>query len=173
MEEFNPYAAPAAPLSVEPEPSELVLADRGSRFVAQLVDGLVLLIPAAIIVLGISLGIPALVGPRWEPGWPFLLGFGALQFVLIMGIYFAINGRLLATRGQTVGKKACGIKIVRLDGTLPTLGESFWRRYVLVQALAQIPFLGGLFGLVDVCFIFRESRRCLHDEIAGTLVVKA
>jgi uncharacterized RDD family membrane protein YckC len=31
-----------------------------------------------------------------------------------------------------------------------------------------IPF----YGLVDVLFIFREDKRCIHDLIAGTHVVQ-
>ena len=31
---------------------------------------------------------------------------------------------------------------------------------------------GGLFSIVDICFIFRDDRRCIHDLIAGTQVVK-
>lgn len=110
MEEFNPYAAPQAPLLEESEASERVLADRRTGFVAQPVDGLVILIPAVVVMLVAFLGIPALLGSRPGLGWPFQMGIGVLQFALIMGIYLAINGRLLATRGQTVGKKACGIK---------------------------------------------------------------
>jgi uncharacterized RDD family membrane protein YckC len=30
-----------------------------------------------------------------------------------------------------------------------------------------------LYGLIDSLLIFRESRRCLHDNIADTIVVKA
>jgi uncharacterized RDD family membrane protein YckC len=39
-------------------------------------------------------------------------------------------------------------------------------------ALESIPLLGGLFSLVNVCFIFRDDRRCIHDLIADTIVVK-
>lgn len=173
MEEFNPYTAPAAPLSVEPDASEVVLADRGTRFVAQLLDGLILAIPAALIIVGAALALPMLTRSLPEPGWTFLAVTAVLQYALILGVYLAINGWLLSTRGQTVGKKVCGIKIVRRDGSLPTLAESFWRRYALFQAVGQIPLLGPVFNIVDVCFIFRENRRCLHDDIAGTIVVKA
>jgi uncharacterized RDD family membrane protein YckC len=40
----------------------------------------------------------------------------------------------------------------------------------LLSALAGI---GWIFALVDALFIFREDRRCLHDFIAGTRVVRA
>jgi uncharacterized RDD family membrane protein YckC len=32
--------------------------------------------------------------------------------------------------------------------------------------------LGGLLAVVDVLFVFRRDRRCLHDLVAGTRVVR-
>ncbi len=42
-------------------------------------------------------------------------------------------------------------------------------RMVLNGALGLIPF----YSLVDALFIFRSDRRCIHDLIAGTVVVKS
>jgi hypothetical protein len=39
--------------------------------------------------------------------------------------------------------------------------------------LASIPVIGTIYGLLDVLLIFRASRRCLHDNIADTIVVTA
>jgi uncharacterized RDD family membrane protein YckC len=38
--------------------------------------------------------------------------------------------------------------------------------------VALIPVIGGFLPLVDVLFIFRHDRRCIHDLLAGTNVVK-
>jgi hypothetical protein len=35
-----------------------------------------------------------------------------------------------------------------------------------------VPYLGAIFHMVDCLTIFREDRRCLHDHIAGTRVVR-
>jgi len=45
-------------------------------------------------------------------------------------------------------------------------------RYALVQASVLLPLVGKASRLIDTIFIFRENRRCLHDLIAGTRVVK-
>ena len=42
-------------------------------------------------------------------------------------------------------------------------------RVVVNGLLGFIP----LYGVVDILFIFREDRRCIHDLIAGTVVVNA
>ncbi|HIB35817.1 MAG TPA: hypothetical protein EYO26_05415, partial [Dehalococcoidia bacterium] len=33
------------------------------------------------------------------------------------------------------------------------------------------PMIGGIIQLVDVMFIFRNDRKCIHDLIAGTVVI--
>jgi uncharacterized RDD family membrane protein YckC len=53
----------------------------------------------------------------------------------------------------------------------PTAVKLLGLRYVLVMLVAVIPFIGGLLGVIDFLFIFREDRRCVHDLIAGTKVV--
>jgi uncharacterized RDD family membrane protein YckC len=86
-------------------------------------------------------------------------------------LYWVLNGYLLAKSGQTIGKKMLGIKIVRSDGSLPALGHLLFRRWLPVVAVQMIPYVGGLLALVDACAIFRDSRKCLHDQIADTIVV--
>jgi uncharacterized RDD family membrane protein YckC len=62
-----------------------------------------------------------------------------------------------------------GIKVVRTDGSPASVGRIFWLRNVVNGLIGIVP----LYGLVDVLFIFSESRQCLHDKIADTAVVKA
>ena len=59
------------------------------------------------------------------------------------------------------------------DGQIISLGKVFGLRYVPIQIASVIPAIGNILPLLDVLFIFREDRRCLHDFIAGTKVVKA
>jgi uncharacterized RDD family membrane protein YckC len=79
------------------------------------------------------------------------------------------NIYLLATRGQTLGKQWMKIRIVtNPQGENPGFVKAFLLRG-LVNCL--IGNFVPLYGIVDVCFIFREDRRCLHDLIAETIVV--
>jgi len=34
-----------------------------------------------------------------------------------------------------------------------------------------IPAIGGIIQIVNILFIFRDDRKCIHDLIAGTVVV--
>jgi uncharacterized RDD family membrane protein YckC len=66
-----------------------------------------------------------------------------------------------------------GIKVVRSDRSHASLGRIFWLRNVVNWIPSAIPYLGNIYGLVDALFIFSESRQCVHDKIADTIVVKA
>ncbi len=81
---------------------------------------------------------------------------------------------LLTMRGQSLGKLCLKIRIVRLiDEGPPGFIHAVLLRWWLISLLSVVPFVGRFFPIVNVCFIFRTDRRCIHDLIAGTKVVKA
>ena len=98
-------------------------------------------------------------------------------------MFTAMQGYLLATRGQTIGKWLVGTRIVRADNDeVPTLARTLGLRYGTlavgpVATLAVlvlngvIPYVLIVVGSIDIALIFRRDRRCLHDLIAGTKVV--
>lgn len=47
----------------------------------------------------------------------------------------------------------------------------FSKRFLFVQFLCSLPLAGVLFGMADSLMIFRENRRCVHDDFAGTKVI--
>jgi hypothetical protein len=44
---------------------------------------------------------------------------------------------------------------------------------LVTTVLVFVPFVGSFYPLVDVCWIFGEQRRCVHDYIADTIVIRA
>ena len=60
---------------------------------------------------------------------------------------------------------------MRADGTPVTLSRVIFLRWLPVVLLGMIPFVGRVVGLVDALLIFRTERRCLHDNIADTIVI--
>lgn len=73
-------------------------------------------------------------------------------------------------RGQTLGKRAAGIRVRREDGAERLgLGRSFGRSYMTTLFwLLWIPaLLDGLWPLWD------KRRQTWHDKVASTLVVNA
>jgi uncharacterized RDD family membrane protein YckC len=149
------------------EMQDWTLASRGKRFRGVLIDTLIAMLTTLPLMWALGMFETLMAG---QP-------LGTLQtakfFLLGWTMFLLIHGRLLYTRGQTVGKYVVDTRIADLEGNVPGFGKLILLRYVAFGLFSQIPFVGWLVGLVNVLFIFREDRRCLHDHLAGTRVVEA
>jgi len=88
--------------------------------------------------------------------------------------FLLVHGYPLATRGQSVGKILVQTRIVSVeDGKILPFSKLIALRYLPLWVAAQIPVVAQIFGLADALFVFRDDRRCIHDLIAGTRVIKA
>lgn len=161
----NPYSAPqAAVQDVGTLVGGFELATRGKRFLAALVDGLLMLG----LMGGVFMFTPWSMTDLSE-STAVTLFFAGTGFV----VWLLVNGYLLATRGQTVGKIAMKIRVVRQDGSRASALRLIGLRYLVPSAINTIPFVGVIFSLVNPLMIFRKSRACLHDNLADTMVVNA
>ena len=161
------YETPTTPSEEAGTPSGPDLAGRGRRLGAYLIDliiaGIVLVI-LAVLNIGISFEDVAR-----DPMTQQMSTAGGIAYLVI---FMVINGYLLVTKGQTLGKLALDIRIVdAASNGAATAVKILGLRYVLVMLVGAIPVIGGLLGIIDFLFIFREDRRCVHDLIAGTKVV--
>ncbi len=180
MPNANPYAPPAADVNfgagiVAPDMAQIP-AERGTRLGAALLDGLLAL---AVVLPGLLM-----VFVSHSPaGLPIML-----IPVLALFIY---QWYLISTRGQSIAKGWLRIKIVKLDGSpcgfLNGVLLRVWVTAFIAAGVGMVLGIGGglnafsgtrtpsfnPFTLVDALFIFGASRRCLHDLIAGTKVIKA
>lgn len=132
---------------------EYPIASLGDRVVANLVDSLILAAYVIILALifdrtGIEVEILAWVAI----GLPFLL------YHLLFEIFMD---------GQSPGKRLMEIKVVRVDGTSPTVGN-YMMRWIL--RLVEIRLFWGLMALVAIAAGGRGQR--VGDMAAGTTVVK-
>jgi uncharacterized RDD family membrane protein YckC len=170
----NPYAPPSANVyDVADTSGSLVPADRGTRLGAAILDGLVI---AVLVYLPFFAGfgfMAATSGASSSDDLPVPLLIGGLFACVgfIVWAYFTI--RYVTANGQSIAKKWLNIKVVRSDGSPATLGRIFWIRNVANSLIGVVPILGYVYGIVDLLFIFSESRQCLHDKIADTIVVNA
>jgi uncharacterized RDD family membrane protein YckC len=162
----NPYAPPRAAVSdVADSPETSELAGRGIRLGAYVLDSV---IASALIILPFALvgGFSAPLDASGEAQIaPSALIAGSLGFI----VWAAITIRYVVRNGQSIAKKLLGIKVVRTDGSKASLGRIFWLRNVVNAVLGMIPF----YGLIDALVIFSESRQCIHDKLADTIVVMA
>lgn len=98
------------------------------------------------------------------------LGIIGAIFGLIAVAFLVYQAYLLTTKGQTIGKQMMGLKVVlRTTGQNGGFVPNVLLRVIVNGVLSAIPF----YSIVDAVLIFRADRRCIHDMIANTQVVKA
>jgi uncharacterized RDD family membrane protein YckC len=104
------------------------------------------------------------------------LVYGALAFIAASALaLLTYQALLLARQGQTWGKVQAGVRIVRYPNAEPVgLGRSLGLRLLLNGILVtQTSCFGWYYGLADAMFILGPEGRCIHDRLAGTMVVAA
>lgn len=151
---------------------DMELATRLSRLGAAIVDGLIIGVPFYILFFMV---VPDPFGMAASATQSIVSEFllSIVMFACAFVIYAAVNWVPLEASGQTWGKKLLNIRVVRSDGSPVGAKRVLFVRYLPIQSAAMIPFIGTIIGLVNTLMIFRESRKCLHDDIADTVVVKA
>jgi uncharacterized RDD family membrane protein YckC len=160
----NPYAPPqAAVLDLVDPQASTVLAERGTRLVAAILDAIILV---AMVYLPIFLLAAGTSGANRSGGGAAL---GLVATLVGVGAWAWLTIRYIIANGQSIGKKITGIKVTRRDGSRASLARIFWLRNVVNGLISIIP----LYGLIDALCIFAESRQCLHDKIADTIVIDA
>lgn len=161
----SPYAPPAAVVEDRAAEGQLQLASRGARLGAALID----------MVIGL---LAMWVLSRLTPWNPFSASanIGVRATIVNQAIGFAafvvLHGFTLWRRGQTLGKVVVGVRIVRSNGAPADPVRLFGLRYFSGFVLMTIPMLGLVYSLVDALFIFGQRRRCVHDLLADTVVIR-
>lgn len=137
----------------------LNLAGNGKRFLALLIDRLIILVPAyALFFAGIV--VSAEGGGEPSP-WIMLL---LIPLVFAMPVYEALM--MQHKNGQTLGKMAMRLRVVRIDGSSITAGQAWGRagmRLILESCISIIDYIPAY---------FTDQRTTLHDMISGTRVVE-
>jgi uncharacterized RDD family membrane protein YckC len=172
----NNYAPPQSVVADVPTAiGAFEKATRGSRLGAVLIDGLIFGIPV----------MPAYVvafRTAFQGGRFNALSFGAAMFasgtlfylgLLVDLVLLVVMAVLVHRNAQTFGKKILKIKVARTDGSRATLGRIFWLRNFVNALIGVVPFVGAFYPLVDALIIFGDARRCCHDYIADTIVIRA
>ena len=168
----NPYAPPRAAVKDVSDPQATVVhADRGTRLGATILDGVIFgfMVYLPLIFVSFMAGALRAGGPAGPASFDTFIAVGGLFTFIGFAVWCWLTIRYILENGQTIAKRMLRIKVVRSDGTSISLGRIFWLRNMLNALISVIPF----YAFVDALFIFSESRQCLHDKLADTIVVKA
>jgi uncharacterized RDD family membrane protein YckC len=172
LPEFSPAATPPPATALAAAAASAPLASREARLGGAILDSLVALACFApgLVLVGVAGGFTE--GDEVEN--PALFLAGGLWLLAAFAALAAVQCYLLTKHGQSIGKRLMKTRIVDVDdGRNPGFVRTVLLRTILNAVLGAIPFAGSVYSLVDVLFIFREDRRCVHDLIAGTKVVRA
>jgi len=138
---------------------ELVLAGVGSRLVATLID---LMIMGSVLVALWIVGFSA--APVAEGGGVLGAILVVLSFLVVFGYDVAFE--TLAS-GRTPGKRAAGLRVVRLGGEPPGFLAAAIRNLLRLIDLLPAFYATGVF-----CILVTRRNQRLGDLAAGTLVVR-
>jgi uncharacterized RDD family membrane protein YckC len=144
-----------------PPPVEFAYAGFWVRLLANLIDGVVLVVPAGLVAV-IENQHPG-IGNLDATPTPESLGFGLarLFLILLMAAYFVFCW----SRGGTVGMRLLGLSVVNAD-TGGRIGvPRAILRYVGYAVGAAFCYLGWIWVAFD------EYKQGWHDKLANTIVV--
>ena len=128
------------------------VASVGDRIFAQIIDWVVIL---AYIVLVVWLVTSLDIGNEWY----------IITFLALVPLFYTLLFEIF-NQGQSLGKMAMKMQVVKLDGTMPTLG-SYLMRWLLYLIDGPATSFMGLLAMI----LSRNNQR-LGDMAAGTVVIK-
>jgi predicted Zn finger-like uncharacterized protein len=149
------YAAASAP-------ADLPKAGFWIRFVALIVDSL--LLGAVQFIIGLVLGFAG--GSMTEVDGGGAMAMLAITWLCSMAVSVTYYVFFTGYNGQTPGKMALRIQVVRADGTPMSYGRAFLREIIG-------KFVSGIIlGIGYLMVAFDRQKQGLHDRIAGTYVIR-
>ncbi|MET7420369.1 RDD family protein [Dactylosporangium sp. NPDC005555] len=189
------YGVPAqayyGPAPVPVAPTGQPLAGFGARLGAYLIDACVFLVLSMVVLIPAMFAIIAWIGTQAsqfetdpvtgqlvnEPDAALLVGPIILIyiaiFVVMIGLSYVYYVELFPSRrGVTLGKRALGLALIRLDDpsapiTRGVAGKRWLMQYVVAIFVPFFSWIDGFWQLWDKPF-----QQCLHDKVAQTVVVK-
>ena len=154
---------------------QYTLAGYGRRVGAAIIDGIIISIPAVIILSVLGLGVAASADSGNDGGFIALVGslLLTLLITIIVAIFYA-PVMMARTNGKTVGRMVAGTRVIRADGQPMTFGTALVREVVLklfaVGLVNSFTFILG--SLLDLLWpLWDDENRALHDFPVNTRTI--
>src|SRR5580704_19006473 len=164
------YAPPAQAGWQAPAARPVAYAGFWLRFVAAIIDGLLLYFVSMILFLpfaastgmrGMMMGRP----PDVQSLFPMI--HAMIRITLLRTVLHSLSYSLLESSAWqgTLGKKALGLEVTDLDGNRISFGRATGRFFAkIISAI--------ILGIGYIMAGFTEKKQALHDILAGTLVIR-
>jgi uncharacterized RDD family membrane protein YckC len=142
---------------------EMPIAGIGSRFIAIVVDYLILIVGGFVLTLLLIVVVAAVHAfANWSENW--VIGFILIVVFLINWGYFTLFEAFW--NGKTPGKRAAKIRVIHRSGRAISFVEALARNLV-----RYVDFLPGFYAVGVVAIFTSKQNQRLGDMVAGTLVV--
>ena len=146
------------------------------RFGARFIDGLIFMVPVMIFFI---VFIPDLIRSARQPSNPANPFNGVIAPVTLIGFFLltffagaCYEILMLKYRSATLGKMACGLKVIRPDGRSLSWGVCFGRFLMWNVVTSGIPYLNSVLMLVTAIMVgVDDQKRALHDRVCDTRVI--
>lgn len=165
--------APSAPV--------VEVASWGRRFGAWIIDNIILAIPTGIFAFGKVMSEFSEAGmlDGAEPSEAEMTRImeNITSEMVMFGLIATIIGTLYfvlmhAGFGRTLGKMACGIKVIKDDGTPCDIGAAF-RRAVVYPIGGGVPYIGWIVTILNGLWpLWDDRHQSLGDKLGATYVVR-
>jgi uncharacterized RDD family membrane protein YckC len=143
------------------------------RFAARIIDGLVLSV--VFLPLFFYFAFPTFRAAM-VPGKPPQLGaimrieVGIVLLFFVLWLIYEVP--MLRYWGATLGKMACGIKVIRSDGRSLGWGVSVGRYFMYDVVTAGIPYVNSVLTIISSIMLGVDGeKRALHDRVCDTRVI--
>lgn len=134
------------------------------RVCAKMLDGLVIGIPIGILLVISMVAMGGFTQKRGDMGMMIPVVQIVIQLVaMVLSVLY--NTIAVGTWGTTLGKKACGLKVIRADGSKLTYGRACGRAFAEILSGA-VCYIGYIIAGFD------DQKRSLHDHMCDTRVVR-
>jgi uncharacterized RDD family membrane protein YckC len=139
--------------------TQLELATIGRRWAALIIDRIILFTPLIALVIVGSVMTDTSKNNDFPAAILLLIGLWVIAALLYEPL-------LLTRSGQTWGKQAVGVRVVRNDGTPISAGQAWGRslgRLAIMMVSSLIDYLPAF---------FTKEKQTVHDMMAGTRVIR-
>ncbi len=145
-------------------PGTMVYGGFWLRFLAKLVDWVLLGVVNSVLLF-VFIPIMVLGGGDPERFGPAMVVIQPLLSLIGMVLNAAYTTFFLGRYGATLGKMACGLKVVTADGGKVSYARALGRYFAEILSGLTL-YIGYIIAAFD------EQKRTLHDHICNTRVVK-
>lgn len=183
----NPWAAPGAggwssdygqaysgPQPAGTMPGGAEAAQWWQRFVAKLIDFVIIAIPGFILFFAVAWNDVQDRIDANDGGFQVTFGARALLGQLLWSLLGLAYYAILNGRGQTLGKMALGIKVVGANSGQPIGPGKGVARHILQFLAGFLSCIGLVFILVDSLWPLWDGRKqAIHDKLGSSVVIRA